>query len=248
MDAGTRQSCFEQRWPSLVPHCPKLGPGSVAGAALLSFSPEEPVRHTSGHHHTLAFSPAGPCPPGLQNQGQVTSCDSWARGIFTNMCYLDINRKIRFKDSGIFWHWIKMTTLVIHLDQWVYLLVCFLFLHGFNSHCQVSMNQCVPLQVVYVSRNPRDVAVSFFHFHKMAAFLPECGTFAEFLDQFLEGAGELSQTWMCSSEMVQKALPSLDCCLFQCATVPGSTTSRTGPVGRTRRAICFRSRMRRCRG
>ncbi|XP_075876644.1 sulfotransferase family 5A, member 1 [Nelusetta ayraudi] len=43
-------------------------------------------------------------------------------------------------------------------------------------------------KVVYVSRNPRDVAVSFFHFHKMAAFLPECGTFAEFLDQFLEGA------------------------------------------------------------
>lgn len=51
------------------------------------------------------------------------------------------------------------------------------------------MNHCVLSQVLYVSRNPKDVAVSFFHFHKLAAFLPDFGTFAEFLDQFLEGVG-----------------------------------------------------------
>lgn len=72
LDAGTGLSCFEPRWPSLVPHCPKLGTGTVAGAALLSFFSEELVGRTSGHHHTLAFSPAGPCTPRLQNQGQVT--------------------------------------------------------------------------------------------------------------------------------------------------------------------------------
>ncbi|KAM9860676.1 sulfotransferase family 5A, member 1 [Aulostomus maculatus] len=42
-------------------------------------------------------------------------------------------------------------------------------------------------KVIYVSRNPKDVAVSFYHFHKMANFLPEAGTFSDFLNQFLEG-------------------------------------------------------------
>ncbi|KAM9366978.1 sulfotransferase family 5A, member 1 [Symphorus nematophorus] len=42
-------------------------------------------------------------------------------------------------------------------------------------------------KVIYVSRNPKDVVVSFYHFHKMANFLPEVNMFPEFLNQFLEG-------------------------------------------------------------
>ncbi|XP_062249286.1 sulfotransferase family 5A, member 1 [Platichthys flesus] len=42
-------------------------------------------------------------------------------------------------------------------------------------------------KVIYVSRNPKDVVVSFYHFHKMANFLPCAGTFEEFLNKFLEG-------------------------------------------------------------
>ncbi|XP_051918519.1 sulfotransferase family 5A, member 1 [Hippocampus zosterae] len=42
-------------------------------------------------------------------------------------------------------------------------------------------------KVIYVSRNPKDVAVSFYHFHKMANFLPDVGSFQEFLNAFLEG-------------------------------------------------------------
>uniref|UniRef100_A0A672FCJ8 Sulfotransferase n=1 Tax=Salarias fasciatus TaxID=181472 RepID=A0A672FCJ8_SALFA len=42
-------------------------------------------------------------------------------------------------------------------------------------------------KVIYVSRNPKDVMVSFYHFHKMANFLPDIGSFPEFLDRFLEG-------------------------------------------------------------
>lgn len=41
-----------------------------------------------------------------------------------------------------------------------------------------------------MSRNPKDVAVSFYHFHKLAAFLPEFSTFEEFLKHFLEGRRE----------------------------------------------------------
>ncbi|XP_034535450.1 sulfotransferase family 5A, member 1 [Notolabrus celidotus] len=42
-------------------------------------------------------------------------------------------------------------------------------------------------KVIYVSRNPKDVIVSFYHFHKMANFLPEADSFPEFFNQFLEG-------------------------------------------------------------
>ncbi|XP_037548824.1 sulfotransferase family 5A, member 1 [Nematolebias whitei] len=47
--------------------------------------------------------------------------------------------------------------------------------------------QASKARVIYVSRNPKDVLVSFYHFHNMANFLPEAGSFQEFLDQFLEG-------------------------------------------------------------
>ncbi|XP_069595087.1 sulfotransferase 2B1-like isoform X2 [Ranitomeya imitator] len=42
-------------------------------------------------------------------------------------------------------------------------------------------------KVIYILRNPKDVAVSFYYFHKMAKFLPDSGSFPEFLELFLEG-------------------------------------------------------------
>lgn len=42
-------------------------------------------------------------------------------------------------------------------------------------------------KVIYVMRNPKDVAVSSFYFHQVAEFLDDPGTFEEFLDLFLEG-------------------------------------------------------------
>ncbi|XP_062321516.1 sulfotransferase family 2, cytosolic sulfotransferase 3 [Osmerus eperlanus] len=42
-------------------------------------------------------------------------------------------------------------------------------------------------KAIYVTRNPRDVLVSSFHFHKMANFLDDPGTFDEFLEKFLSG-------------------------------------------------------------
>uniref|UniRef100_A0A3P9QGS8 Sulfotransferase n=1 Tax=Poecilia reticulata TaxID=8081 RepID=A0A3P9QGS8_POERE len=47
-------------------------------------------------------------------------------------------------------------------------------------------------RIIYVSRNPKDVLVSFYHFHKMANFLPDAGSFPEFLHQFLEGTCKLT--------------------------------------------------------
>ncbi|XP_065272615.1 sulfotransferase 2B1-like [Emys orbicularis] len=42
-------------------------------------------------------------------------------------------------------------------------------------------------KVIYMARNPKDVAVSFYHFHKMAKFLPDPGSFEDFLIRFLDG-------------------------------------------------------------
>ncbi|XP_055067122.2 sulfotransferase family 2, cytosolic sulfotransferase 3 isoform X1 [Misgurnus anguillicaudatus] len=42
-------------------------------------------------------------------------------------------------------------------------------------------------KVIYVARNPKDVSVSSFHFHKMASFLDDPGSFEEFIDKFLAG-------------------------------------------------------------
>ncbi|KAJ7986032.1 hypothetical protein DPEC_G00346610 [Dallia pectoralis] len=42
-------------------------------------------------------------------------------------------------------------------------------------------------KIIYVIRNPRDVVVSYYYFHKMANFLPDPNSFDEFLDEFLEG-------------------------------------------------------------
>ncbi|KAM8869572.1 sulfotransferase family 2, cytosolic sulfotransferase 3 isoform 2-T2 [Spinachia spinachia] len=42
-------------------------------------------------------------------------------------------------------------------------------------------------KAIYVMRNPKDIAVSSYYFHKMAEFLENPGTFDEFLEKFLEG-------------------------------------------------------------
>uniref|UniRef100_A0A670IZ48 Sulfotransferase n=1 Tax=Podarcis muralis TaxID=64176 RepID=A0A670IZ48_PODMU len=43
-------------------------------------------------------------------------------------------------------------------------------------------------KVIHLTRNPKDVAVSFYHFCRMAKFFPDPGTFDEFLLNFLDGA------------------------------------------------------------
>lgn len=52
-----------------------------------------------------------------------------------------------------------------------------------------------PTQVVYVARNPKDVLVSFYHFHKLANFLPDPSSFDDFMDEFLEGTGGSWGPW-----------------------------------------------------
>lgn len=44
--------------------------------------------------------------------------------------------------------------------------------------------------MIYVARNPKDVAVSFYHFHRLAKFLPDPGSFDTFLTRFIEGTGK----------------------------------------------------------
>ncbi|KAI5611995.1 sulfotransferase family 2, cytosolic sulfotransferase 3 [Silurus asotus] len=42
-------------------------------------------------------------------------------------------------------------------------------------------------KVIYITRNPKDVAVSYFYFNQMASFLPDPGNFEEYANNFLAG-------------------------------------------------------------
>ena len=45
-------------------------------------------------------------------------------------------------------------------------------------------------KIVYVARNPKDVAVSYYYFHKWIVSLPEYETWDEFFEDFMAGKGE----------------------------------------------------------
>ncbi|XP_070617875.1 sulfotransferase 2B1-like [Erythrolamprus reginae] len=42
-------------------------------------------------------------------------------------------------------------------------------------------------KVIYVARNPKDVAVSYYHFQRMAKFFPDPASFEDFLQDFMAG-------------------------------------------------------------
>lgn len=53
-------------------------------------------------------------------------------------------------------------------------------------------------------RNPKDVLVSSYYFHQMAAFLQDPGTFGEFMTTFLEGKGHIFNPRICTAQIVQR--------------------------------------------
>lgn len=84
-----------------------------------------------------------------------------------------------------------------------------------------------PPQVIYVARNPKDVAVSFYHFHRLAKFLPDPGSFDTFLTRFIEGTGKgWGGPWGPGTQRGPSVTPHLP--PPQCTTAPGLTTSRAG--------------------
>jgi len=50
----------------------------------------------------------------------------------------------------------------------------------------------IVLQVIYVTRNPKDVMVSYYHFSKFICTLEEVPDFNIFMERFLAGKGRVS--------------------------------------------------------
>ncbi|XP_056135086.1 sulfotransferase family 5A, member 1 [Lampris incognitus] len=79
-------------------------------------------------------------------------------------------------------------------------------------HLMASALQGSKAKVIYVSRNPKDVAVSFYHYHKLAKFLPEPGSFQDFLNAFLDGTLNFGswfdhvKGWICPTVAVDNLL------------------------------------------
>lgn len=85
---------------------------------------------------------------------------------------------------------------------------CLLFVSQYGSQYSITiLTLLLIFQVIYISRNPKDVVVSFYHFHKMANFLPEAGSFPEFLNRFLEGRSELEDIFYCENMLTSTLQP-----------------------------------------
>lgn len=50
----------------------------------------------------------------------------------------------------------------------------------------------IALQIIYVTRNPKDVMVSYYHFSKYISTLEEVPDFNDFMERFLAGKGRIS--------------------------------------------------------
>ena len=55
-------------------------------------------------------------------------------------------------------------------------------------------------KIVYVARNPKDLAVSYYYFCRWQPMMPKFETWDEFFDAFMEGRGEYYVSFSCPSK------------------------------------------------
>ncbi|XP_051830720.1 sulfotransferase 2A1-like [Antechinus flavipes] len=82
--------------------------------------------------------------------------------------------------------WIEQIYLLNYLNDMKASKVRLLTTH-FHARLLIHNLKNTKTRVVYMARNPKDVLVSYYHFHKLAKFMPEFDSFEDFFDHFLEG-------------------------------------------------------------
>ena len=58
-------------------------------------------------------------------------------------------------------------------------------------------------KIVYVARNPKDVAVSFFHMHRWQAMLPKYESWDKYIEDFIAGKGKHVKRIFCAPDCMQ---------------------------------------------
>uniref|UniRef100_A0A8C8BSL5 Sulfotransferase n=1 Tax=Oncorhynchus tshawytscha TaxID=74940 RepID=A0A8C8BSL5_ONCTS len=119
-------------------------------------------------------------------------------------CYLDTLKDFEIWDSDIFavtypksgTRWMQyIIALLFHENSGLWLnaltpIICLSpSLQSTASRSKKEREGKIKMIVVYIGRNPKDVACSFYHFHNVNRLLEDKEDFNTFLEEFLEGKG-----------------------------------------------------------
>uniref|UniRef100_A0A8B9G6H0 Sulfotransferase n=1 Tax=Amazona collaria TaxID=241587 RepID=A0A8B9G6H0_9PSIT len=85
------------------------------------------------------------------------------------------------------WEWVPWLEQNYFREALQDMATCWLITTHLPAHILASALQQSKAKVIYMDRNPKDVTTSFYHFHRLAKFLPNPGFFDTFPMQFFKG-------------------------------------------------------------
>uniref|UniRef100_A0A8B9J1A7 Sulfotransferase n=1 Tax=Amazona collaria TaxID=241587 RepID=A0A8B9J1A7_9PSIT len=88
------------------------------------------------------------------------------------------------------WEWVPWLEQNYFREALQDMATCWLITTHLPAHILASALQQSKAKVIYMDRNPKDVTTSFYHFHRLAKFLPNPGFFDTFPMQFFKGTGK----------------------------------------------------------
>uniref|UniRef100_A0A8B9GET6 Sulfotransferase n=1 Tax=Amazona collaria TaxID=241587 RepID=A0A8B9GET6_9PSIT len=124
------------------------------------------------------------------------------------------------------WEWVPWLEQNYFREALQDMATCWLITTHLPAHILASALQQSKAKVIYMDRNPKDVTTSFYHFHRLAKFLPNPGFFDTFPMQFFKGTGKVHYgSWFDHIKGWLGQQQPLDICHLQGAA-PGNTAQQ----------------------